>query len=56
MKAGQQETADGTVKRSVGVARGQALAVNGLECFKEDCEKPVAQVERGGEVVGEGEG
>lgn len=54
VKATEQETEDGTVKRSVGVARGQALAVNGLECFKEDCEEPVAQVGRG-EGDGDGE-
>ncbi len=44
VKAAQQETEDGTVKRSMGVARGQALAVNGPECWKEDCDQPVAQV------------
>lgn len=44
MKAAEQETEDGTVKRSVGVARGQALAVNDPECWKEDCDKPVALV------------
>ena len=44
VKAAEQETEDGTVKRSVGVARGQALAVNDPECWKEDCDKPVALV------------
>ncbi|PRW61351.1 hypothetical protein C2E21_0299 [Chlorella sorokiniana] len=56
VKAAEQETEDGTVKRSVGVARGQALAVNGPECWKEDCDEPIAQVQTsvtpGGAVTG----
>ncbi len=34
------------MKLSVGVARGQALAVNGPECWREDCDKPVAQLKK----------
>lgn len=44
VESSRQATADGGVKRSVGVASGQALAVNSPECWIEDCEKPVAQV------------
>ena len=44
VEADIQETENGTKKLNVGVARGQAFAANGLECFKEDCADPVAEV------------
>lgn len=34
----------GTQKSSLAVVRGQALAVNGVQCFTRDCAEPVAKV------------
>lgn len=40
----------GTRKASLGVARGQAFAANGLECWTEDCADPIAEVGAGQRV------
>lgn len=41
----------GTQKGSLAVARGQALAVNGVQCFTKDCAEPVAKVGGGTEAA-----
>lgn len=37
-------TPGGTTKTSLGVARGEALAVNEAKCLLEDCDTPIARV------------